>query len=399
MVKRIILYLNFIGINSSFMDILILSRGIPTKDNPVWGNFEFEQAQALRNMGHKVVVASVDARTRFHKQKIGITRLLVDNIETYTIYIPFPYYFLPIKVKDFLLNRIALLLFQSIKNEWGKPDIIHAHYLVNIGIAVTIGEKYNIPVVGTEHWSKVGAEIISDSVLYLGNKYYSRVNQLISVSESLRKNININFGVDSIVLDNMCAVDIFQYQPSLQECNDDTFRLLSVGRLDKNKGFEILIEAFAKASKELPTNLKLDIIGSGYLTNKLLKTIRKYGMQKTVRLLGRKSKYEIAEEMRRSDAFILTSRAETFGVAYIEALAAGLPVIATRVGSTSQFITEKTGVLVDVDNVEQTVSAIKNIFYNKKKYNSYEISMFCIERYSPTVIMNELLNIYKKCMV
>lgn len=377
------------------MNILILSRGIPTKENPLWGNFEFEQAQALTKLGHKVVVASVDARTRFHRQKIGIEKLFVKDIEAYTIYIPFPYYFLPVKIRDLLLNHIALFLFKKIILECGKPDIIHAHYLVNIGISVALGEKYKIPVVGTEHWSKVNSVNIGSGVKFLGNKYYGRVDQLISVSNHLKQNIYENFGVDSIVVNNMCDVDTFQYDSSLVEKNPEGFKLISVGRLDENKGFDILIEAFAKASKKLPGRLKLDIIGSGPYGKVLSRDIKKYGMQESIRLLGKKPKYEIAKDMRYSDAFILVSRSETFGVAYIEALAAGLPVIASRVGATDNFITEKTGILVDVNNIEQTARAIENMFYSKDKYNREEISKFCMNKYSPNIIAKQLSNIYK----
>ena len=55
------------------MYILLISRGIPSVKDPQWGCFEFDQAKALKKLGHKVVVISVDVRFRFYYRKIGIT--------------------------------------------------------------------------------------------------------------------------------------------------------------------------------------------------------------------------------------------------------------------------------------------------------------------------------------
>ena len=101
------------------MYILLISRGIPSKKDPLWGCFEFDQARALRSIGHKVVVLSVDERVRFYRRKIGLMHKVVDGIDCYN------YCLLPKKISelfgfnfsskvsfahyDFLLKKISII--------------------------------------------------------------------------------------------------------------------------------------------------------------------------------------------------------------------------------------------------------------------------------------------------
>jgi hypothetical protein len=76
------------------MYILLISRGIPSKKDTLWGCFEFDQARALRSIGHKVVVLSVDERVRFYRRKIGLMHKVVDGIDCYN------YCLLPKKISE-----------------------------------------------------------------------------------------------------------------------------------------------------------------------------------------------------------------------------------------------------------------------------------------------------------
>ena len=69
------------------MFILLISRGVPTKRDPQWGCFERDQANALRALGHKVVVVSVDTRIRLFYRKFGIKRTNLDGIDYFDCFI------------------------------------------------------------------------------------------------------------------------------------------------------------------------------------------------------------------------------------------------------------------------------------------------------------------------
>lgn len=380
------------------MNILIIARGIPTKNNPVWGNFEFEQAESIAKLGHNVAVAAIDGRTRLYKRKIGVSIGRVNNIETYSIFVPLPYILIPVRLRTFLLQKIAGFLYRKIEKSFGVPDIIHAHYLPNIAIAVYLSKKIGCYVVGTEHWSKLDKEVLPYDVKYLGGKYYKKLDRLIAVSRSLSISIKKNFGVKSFVIDNMCATDIFRSNlKKTSNENNTSFTFVVIGRLIYRKGYDVLIDAFNRANFDKSVFIK--IIGVGPLTDVLRKRIKKLGLENNIKLLGQKTKVEIADIMRDSDAFILTSRSETFGVVYIEAMAAGLPVIATPVGATRDFVNIDTGVIVDLENVQQIVQAMKNIYKNIDKYDSAQISNFIKDKYSPEVIAEKINNIYKELFI
>ena len=71
------------------MFIVLISRGVPSKRDPQWGCFEKDQAEALTNLGHKVVVISVDSRFRTYWRKLGITHYRINDIDYYeSILIP-----------------------------------------------------------------------------------------------------------------------------------------------------------------------------------------------------------------------------------------------------------------------------------------------------------------------
>jgi len=110
--------------------------------------------------------------------------------------------------------------------------------------------------------------------------------------------------------------------------------------------------------------------------------------------MGTQPRKIIAEYMKNADCFALASETETFGVAYIEALASGLPIIAARSGGPEDFIDDSNGILVDVNNVEDLTKALKSLYMNIKKYVKDNISNNAKERFSGELIARRLEKVY-----
>ena len=371
------------------MNVLFISRGIPTKKDPMWGNFEFEQAQAIKNLGHNVALAIIDRRTRLKWRKIGISRSQRDGIKIFCIFLfPLPK-ILPVKFRKYIEKWMILFLYKKIENECGRPDIVHAHYLSNIANATVLKEKYHIPIVGTEHFSKVISRSTDTKIRFLCKNCYQKVDMPIAVSRSLATHIKAHYNVDFKVINNMCDTSLFCYNAENREKKaQNQFVFVSVGSLIQGKNFLSLIEAFYNA--KFDNNVYLHIVGEGGERPKLEKLIKKYNLQHNIKLFGMKTRLEIAEILQNSDAFVLPSMSETFGVVYIEAMASGLPIIATKCGGPEEFIEEFMGILIPINDVKTLTESLIEMYNNIENYDKKRIANECRLRFSPDIIAKQL---------
>src|SRR3546814_20494591 len=106
------------------------------------------------------------------------------------------------------------------------------------------------------------------------------------------------------------------------------------------------------------------------------------------------SRDQVQHYISMSDAFVLTSRYETFGVVLAEATALGRPVIATRCGGPESIVSDGDGYLVDVDNVEELAAAMVQLVDNIKQFEPDSIRMRCAKRFSAEVVTTQLKEAY-----
>ena len=156
---------------------------------------------------------------------------------------------------------------------------------------------------------------------------------------------------------------------------------------------DITIRAFAELCKT-KEDVKLIIAGDGPQRDALGKLVEDLHLTKRIEFAGKLDRHAIKEVFAKSDCFVLMSRSETFGVVYIEAMASGLPVIATRCGGPESFVNENNGILVDVDSIDQLVEAMKKMM--KTKYDAKELRQFCLDNFAPEVIAKRIARLIEK---
>ena len=381
------------------MNILIVTRGYPSLKYPGNGIFEFDQARALAEAGNKVILAAVDLRSFRRWRKWGVKHFMKDGVEIYTINIPVG------RVPHCILRYAGqfgiCILYRLIKRKHCEPDIVHAHFLLMAEIALALKPQLSAAFVVTEHWSALNNkyETFPQWVKDNARDIYSQYNKVIAVSAALSDSIKKNFGIDPVVVPNMLDPVFLSNDVKHTEHMDFTF--VFVGNCISGKSPLECIKAFYEAfhRDKFATydgrKINLRFIGDGILMNDCRQLIKKLQLEKNVFMMGRKTRNIVAEVLRASDCFVLPSKRETFGVAYIEAMACGLPVIATKCGGPECFVNKNNGVLIPTNDERALIDAFQYMLHNINKYNKECIANDIQKKYSPQTIANQLMSVYR----
>lgn len=346
------------------MHILIIpSEHFVTKKAPLAGIFQYEQANALAKAGYKVGVISVGFVTpRFLFKSYPYKKNEIDN----TVHIVRDYrrLLIPHRLHSFkaLKERYINMFFKNFEkyiNDNGNPDIVHAHNFIFAGfIAQELKSRYKIPYIITEHSTAFARGLVPDELNSALKQVCNNAGLTTCVSSPFKSILDERFTISSSVLHNI--VDQVFFEKNLIKNKSENFIFINVALMDEKKNQHMLIKAFANKFKGQAVTLK--VIGDGPLKTELEQLSEKLEVSNQVEFLGRLPRSSVRDELLKSHCFVLPSDYETFGVVLIEALASGLPLIATRCGGPEDIVNDKNGILVDVKNQKQLEAAMYNIF-------------------------------------
>ena len=376
------------------MKVLFVTRGFPSEKDVMSGNYEAVQAKALVAKGCQVSVICIKLRPfRHFFNRSCITHRIFEGIDIYEC----TKTRFSTRIKSFpnLDNRVRTKAyekaFQKCVNEKGMPDVVHAHIVGCAACASFVKVDYHLPLVITEHWTATNVAEIPEWLKKLSFVYH-KAYRVICVSQILADSLYRNFHVKSMVINNMVN-DLF-FESTKIDRNDDSFRFIAIGAFRKNKGFDILVDAFAQG--HFPSNVSLDIVGDGEEYELVKNKIREYGISAQVRLLGVKTPKDVNELLCQSDCFVLSSRLETFAIVVIEAMAKGLPVIATKSGGPESFLRPNHGILIEKENPKELTESMKYMMKHYHDYNSEKIRQYCYDHFSQDTIANQIIEVYKQ---
>ncbi len=360
------------------------------------GNYEAVQAKAIATKGHQVSVIAIrwiSIRKLLAWSKIS--HRVVDGVDIYEctrICISKRFVFL-YDLDRFLRVREYKRIFKRYLKEKGLPDIVHAHIVFVADSVLFLKKDYHLPFIITEHWSQTFKTDVTDWVKKQSLVYH-QADSIISVSQALADSLKESFQIESIVINNMVS-DLF-FNSTLVERHDNVFKFVAVGafRSDRLKGFDVLVNAFAQA--HFSENISLEIIGDGPDRSFIECKIEQYSLKNQVKLLGVKTPEEVSALLCNSNCFVLSSRLETFSIVLIEAMAKGLPVIATRCGGPETFVRKEDGILVAKENVEELANAMKYMVDHYQEYNADEIRHHCHDNFSQNVIADKIIDVYNQ---
>lgn len=222
-------------------------------------------------------------------------------------------------------------------------------------------------------------------------KRFDQAAAVYAVSKGLQETIQPLTTKEVLVVPNLVN-DIFFLAP-IAPREHSPFTFVSIASLDHKKGLDILIRSFSKAFGG-NGDVKLNICGKGPDREKLQELAASLGVADQIFFLGELSRGECVKLLFASDAFVLPSRVETFGIVFGEAMAMGLPIIMAKTDAYQDLVTVETGLAVDIDDVEDLCSKMQEIFNKKDKFDGQKIRSFCRSKYSEAVVAQLLTERY-----
>lgn len=277
-----------------------------------------------------------------------------------------------VRVEKFRLNgkydfRTGIKLFTALCQQ-EQPDLIVATLFRSEYISRMVGRKLNIPVIGTfvnDTYSKYAISALSFSMkvktafFWLLNKWSSRFcYRFLANSESIKAN---NAKTLFISTDRIDVIprgrDVSKYSFKEERFTGENTVFLNVGRLIPRKGQREMIVAFAKFAKEFP-NAELWIAGEGQFRHELSSLIEELEVADKVKLLGNVS--NVPELLRQADVFVFPSWYEGFSGAIVEAMLAGVPIIASDISMNREAVEHQySAVLFKVQSSSSIYEAMK----------------------------------------
>lgn len=274
-----------------------------------------------------------------------------------------------------------------------NPDILHAFHATSYGF---LGAASGFHPFVISSWGSDALLFPKKSIFHklLLTWSLSRANRITATGGFLRGAVEMlvrERKIDKIPI----GVDINLFKPR-KGGKRRKFTIVTVRNLERIYGLRYLIDAFASFSRD-KSEVELKIIGDGSIKKRLIDQVSKLGLGKKVRFLGRLPQARVAEELVKSDVFVIPSLSESFGVAALEASASGIPVIASNVGGLPEVVKDgKTGFLVESKNPTAIADKLELLFkdVNLRRELSKAGRDFVAKNYSWDVSVDKMNKLY-----
>jgi teichuronic acid biosynthesis glycosyltransferase TuaC len=330
--------------------VLVYTTLFPNAINPLGGNFVLERMRYLLKFADISVVAPVPyfpSWIPFNRTWMRWAR--VPKSEHFAgFYAEHPRYFVFPKV-GMATHGLSMFAgtFRQVRERLKETDydLIDAHYVYPDGFAAAmIAGILKKPLVVSARGSDINVISQFSVIRPLVRQVLQRANGLIAVSHALKESmVRIGCRRDNLaVIGN--GVDPQKFKPRSQVAmrqelglRGDGPIIVTVGRLDENKGFHILVDAVARL-RASGVNSTLLILGEGPRRSHLENQIREAGLQESVKLIGTVPHDELSCWYNAADVFCLASSREGCPNVVLEAMACGRPVVASRVGGIPELV-------------------------------------------------------------
>lgn len=249
-----------------------------------------------------------------------------------------------------------------------QPDVVHAHDWLVAHPAIALAEFFDVPLVSTIHATEAGRHSgwvsgpISRQVHAVESWLVRESDSLITCSASMSEEITELFGPglsETRVIRN--GIDAVQWPFAERPPRTGPPRLLYVGRLEYEKGIQDAIAALPRIRRTHP-GTTLTIAGAGTQHQWLLDQARKYKVIKAIRFVGQLDHDALLRLLHSTDAAVLPSHYEPFGIVALEAAATGAPLVASTAGGLGEAVIDgETGTAFPPRDVTALTTAVRAV--------------------------------------
>ncbi len=219
--------------------------------------------------------------------------------------------------------------------------------------------------VATFHAAREGGSRLYAYAKFIIRPWWHRLDGRIAHSESALRLISKHFPDRYRVISSGVEVASFAEALPLPQLMDQKRNILFLGRLEKRKGLPFLLEAFAGVKRELPDTRLIVVGGDGGLRAVCERYVQRQGLE-DVLFTGYVPNEEVARYFKSADVYCAPNTgAESLGIVLLEAMAAGTPIVASRIEGFTDVLTEgKEGLLVPPRDKEALAGALKQMLTN-----------------------------------
>jgi glycosyltransferase involved in cell wall biosynthesis len=401
------------------MNVFVIPSWYPTLKNPLLGIFVWEEVVAMAEEYPDLsIVVSIDGSTEyfcdprrplkllgilwksFWVAKVKINYLMTNLVEIRGRCLGWPTGIFRGNIDG--LIKVHRSNFIKAIEIYGKPQIIHAHVTYPAGwIAMILSKEFEIPYVikecmGPFPFPKKYFINQSGKLTKWISEPLKGAQQIIVMSPFLASLIRAHDLVVHKIIPY--PVDERRFKPSLKISPSSERRIsfFSLCALSYKKGVDDLLHAISLAILEEPA-IFFVIAGAGPLKHYKQLSLS-LGISDHILWVGSVTRDEAIEYFNASDAFIMLSHFDTFGMVYAEALAMGKPIIATRCGGPEGIVSDISGLLVKVGDIAEIASSIIQMSRTHDKYDAVMIRDDFMKRFSRIKIVGEIVQCYQEIL-
>lgn len=369
------------------MNILMIPSWYGTKTAPLLGSFYKEQAEELAARGHRVAVLYAEVGGSFRPADNQKMHDVVNGVETYIWVKP---NLTPRWEKGRCFQRTRMLekMYRQLEKTWGRPDVVNLRSSLQGYEAVTLCRRHQLPLFFMEHSSFVVTE---------GENSAAR-KRLYAVMNAAKVNACVGSTLLAVMQPHKADTRIIpdfvdERRFYIREKEDPTapFTFAAMGQLRPIKGHDTLIRAFARLRQKTDRPVQLRIAGAGSLREYLQGIIQKEGLEEVCHLVGNIPREQVVDFMNDCDCFVCSSRTEMLSCVLHECAACGRPAIATMCGGPQDILTDETGMLVPVDDVEAMADAMLTMLDKAPAYDRQAIRQHIIDKFGRDTVCGAIL--------